>query len=636
MKPQVRQERAQQHWQAGVAQAKRGQWLRAVEEFEQATRLAPSQPLYWINLGRAQLGAGRLEASIDAGRRALALDPRSAIAARLAAEGLLQLHRSHEAVDCFEAVAEDAVRDHDFHAAHGNALFQAGRAQEAIGVFFKALSLKIDSVLVHYRMGLCFMDLGLKEEAAECFRTVAALDDGESRVMALALLVHESRQACRWASLADETAALHEAIAQLRPDDGQLLSPFALLAVDCSPQEQLRVATTRSRSLTRHVVALPPRPLERNGRLRVGYLSSDVYHHATAVLIAELLERRDPARFEVFMYSHSRDDGSPIRQRVIDACDHFIDVTHETHRDTARRIREDRIDVLIDLKGHTRGSRYEVLAWRPAPVQATYLGFPGSTGADFIDYVIGDPVVTPLEHAANFSEHIAQMPWSYQPNDRQRALPPKPSREAVGLPADAVVFCCFNQVYKFSPQMLDLWAQVLRRVPQGVLWILRWNPQAERNLMNEFAARGVGPERIVWGEKLTLESHLARLRCADLFLDTWPCNAHTTASEALWAGVPVLTVPGPTFASRVAASLLRACRLDELVCTDAQAYVEAAVALAQDVPRLRALQAHLDRERLSLPLFDTDRYARDFEALIERMAERAAQGLPPQALPAAP
>jgi len=224
------------------------------------------------------------------------------------------------------------------------------------------------------------------------------------------------------------------------------------------------------------------------------------------------------------------------------------------------------------------------------------------------------------------------MPHSYQPNDRHRALPPAPSRASLGLPEDAVVLCCFNQTYKISPHMLDLWACILAGAPQAVLWMLAWNPHAQANLQAELTQRGVAPERVVWGAKLELADHIARLRVADLFLDTWPCNAHTTASEALWAGVPVLTVPGPTFASRVAASLVNACGLPDLAATDEASYVTLATALAHDPDMLAGLKQHLEQHRMVLPLFDTDGYTRDYEALLQRMFERQQAGLPPTAL----
>jgi predicted O-linked N-acetylglucosamine transferase (SPINDLY family) len=350
----------------------------------------------------------------------------------------------------------------------------------------------------------------------------------------------------------------------------------------------------------------------------------------------EMLERHDRARVEVFLYSHSVEDGSAIQQRVRAAGDHYRDVTHLDDAAVAQRMRDDALDIVVDLKGHTRDSRFEILARRPAPVQVAYLGYPATTGADFVDYVVGDPVVTPLAHADRYSEHIAQMPHSYQPNDRQRPLPPAPTRAALGLPDNAVVLCCFNQSYKISPPMLDLWAAILTQAPRSVLWMLAWNPHAEQRLRAELARRGVAPGRLHFAPKLGLADHLARLRCADLFLDTWPCNAHTTASEALWAGVPVLTVPGETFASRVAASLVTACELPALACADAAAYVRQAVALANDAPALRRLQQHLSTRRLSLPLFDPARHARDFEDLLLRMHARHLAGLVPAALPAQP
>ncbi|HEX3139828.1 MAG TPA: hypothetical protein VHQ87_07225, partial [Rhizobacter sp.] len=419
------------------------------------------------------------------------------------------------------------------------------------------------------------------------------------------------------------------------PTDGHLLPSFVFNAIDCPPAEQRHVGMLRSRALAHGMAKLPSLPKKRReGRIRIGYLSSDFYHHATAMLMAEQLEQHDRERFEVTLYSHSRDDGSALRQRVVAACEHFVDVTPLRHAAIAERIRADGIDILVDLKGHTRDSRMEVLAARPAPVQVGWLGYPGTSGADYIDYVVGDPVVTPLSAAADFSEKIAQMPWSYQPNDRQRALPPSPGRAACGLPEDALVLCCFNQAYKILPEALDAWARILTGAPHAVLWLLAWNEQAERNLRRELQQRGVDPSRLHFAPKVPMDDHIARLRCADLFLDTWPYNAHTTASEALWAGVPVLTVPGATFASRVGASLARATSTDELVCDSVDAYVAKALELARDLPALRSLQGHLQAERLKLPLFDSQGTTQALEALYVRMHERHLVGQGPDHLPA--
>jgi predicted O-linked N-acetylglucosamine transferase (SPINDLY family) len=626
--------RAEQHRLAGLKALQASQWTAAVAEFERAARLAPHDVLMPLNLARAHARAGDIAAAIEAARAACRLDPANPLACRVLAEYLGQQSRYSEAAEAFDAYPADAPRDFDFLNAQGNVLFQAGRLQDAVSVFFQALALKIDAALVHYRLGLAFKDMGLTREATECFRTAVSLDDGEVRALALSLLVFEGRQACDWSHVEDDTAQLLAALDASDDAGGQLLSPFALLAVDATPAQQRRIGALRVKGLSRAIRPLPAPGPRRPGPLRIGYLSADFYQHATAVLMAELLERRDTARFEVFLYSHSPDDGSEIGRRVRAACEHFVDVTHCSNAEIARRMRADDIDIAIDLKGHTRGSRFEVLAARPARVQATYLGYPATTGAEFIDYLIGDPIVTPLAHAAHYSERIAQLPHSYQPNDRQRPLLPAPDRAALGLPANAVVLCCFNQAYKFSPHMLDLWAQILARAPRAVLWMLAWNPHAQANLTRELAARGVGPQRVFWAPKQNLAEHIARLRAADLFLDTWPCNAHTTASEALWAGVPVLTVPGPTFASRVAASLVHACGLPDLAAPDEARYVELAAALANEPATLAGLKAHLESQRLTLPLFDTDRYVRDYEALLQRMAERAAAGLPPEHLPA--
>ena len=623
---------AERHRKAGHRALQARQLSTAVAEFEHAARLAPQDALMWMNLSRAQGAAGELTAAIASARCAFAAEPSNALACRMLADALLKQNRAAEAARVFDAFPAGAARDHDWYNDCGIAMFQAQRLQDAVNAYFQALALKIDAALVHYRLGLAFMDMDLKREAVECFRTAVALDQADVRALALSLLVQEGRQTCDWTHTDSDTAALLDCLEQPQAATGQLQSPFALLAVEATPAQLRRIGELRSLGLTRGVRPMPAPGPRRPGRIRVGYLSSDFHHHATAVLIAELLEKRDVHRFEVFLYSHSRDDGSAIGRRVRAACDHFVDVTHLANAEVAQRMRDDGIDIAVDLKGHTRGSRFEVLAHRPAPVQVTYLGYPATTGADFIDYIVGDEIVTPLAHAADYSEHIAQLPFSYQPNDRQRPLPPAPPRSVLGLPEDAVVLCCFNQTYKISPSMLDLWARILDGAPNTVLWLLAWNPHAQANLSAELTRRGVASHRVVWAPTRALDEHIARFRAADLFLDTWPCNAHTTASEALWAGVPVLTVPGPTFASRVAASLVHACGLGELACADADAYVAMACALATERATLADIKRHLDEQRLQLPLFDTERYARDYEALMQRMFEHQQAGLAPRAL----
>jgi len=323
-----------------------------------------------------------------------------------------------------------------------------------------------------------------------------------------------------------------------------------------------------------------------------------------------------------------------MRQRMVAASERFEDLHGKRFDAIAQRVRELEIDILVDLKGATNDTLMPVLAQRPAPLQVAWLGFPGTTGAPYIDYLIGDEVVTPLADAAHFSEKIAQMPHCYQPNDAHRVLPASATRAEAGLADDAIVLCAFHQSYKISAEVFATWCDLLQRLPGSVLWLLQWNTNVQQSLTAAAGERGIDADRLVFAPVLPLEIHLARLACADIFLDAWPCNAHTTAGEALWVGVPVVTVRGRTFAQRVAASLLHTIGLDELIADDVPAYSAQVIALAGDAPRRAALRERLAASRLSTPLFDGAAFAKDIEALYRRMWERAVAGQAPAHLPA--
>jgi predicted O-linked N-acetylglucosamine transferase (SPINDLY family)/SAM-dependent methyltransferase len=629
------QTRAEKHWRAARKASQHGQWSEAARELEHAVRLVPANAGAWHDLAVSRRALSRLPEASAAAQRACELMPADLTACKTLVDCLARQARFDEAVDAARALAPPTEPDHELLLAHATALFSARRPAEAVPVFLQALSLNLVSPLAHFRMGLAFKDLHRDHDANLCFQAALATDTaGQWRALILSTLIYGSRQECDWAQLDAHSSALLGMIDGADATVGEQVLPFTLLAMDATPAQQLRVGRLSALEMSKGIQPLPAPGARRPGRVRVGYLSSDFFNHATALLVTELLERRDSSRFETFLYSHSQDDGSEVQRRVRAAGDHFVDVKTMSDLDVARRMRADGIDIVVDLKGHTRDNRFHLLAYRPAPVQVAYLGYPGSTGAPFIDYLVGDRVVTPLDHAANYSEKIAQLPHSYQPNDRQRCLPERPSRADEGLPEDAVVLCCFNQTYKISPQMLDLWARILHGAPNTVLWMLTWTQTGYVALANELKARHVDLDRVLFAPKVSVDQHIARLRCADLFLDTWPCNAHTTASEALWAGVPVLTVPGATYASRVAASLVSACGQPEMVCADAEAYVQTAIRLATSPAELRAAQAHLDTQRMSLPLFDTERYTRDYEALLLRMFERQQAGLKPDHLAA--
>lgn len=572
------------------------------------------------------------EHNFEAAIAAFELDRSNLLACRRLAHIHTAAGRHADAADVYGQLDSTTERDFSFWLEYGESLRLARRHHEAIDAFLQALERQVDSAIVHYRLGMVFHELGMSGESAECFRTVVAIDRGPIRTAALFALVYDSRVACDWTRLEEETNALLAALETIDEANCSSLSPFTLIALETTAQQQRRIGEFCSRAITRNIQPLPPPAIgarRRPGRIRVGYLSADFCHHATSQLMIELLESRDQGRFETFLYSHSADDGSVLQKRLQAACEHFIDVKHLSNAAVAQRMRDDALDIVIDLKGYTRDSRFELLAYRPAAVQVAWLGYPGSTGADFIDYLIGDPIVLPIEHAANYSEKIAQLPVTYQPNERKRLLPAATPRGELGLPEEAVVLCCFNQTYKMSPQMLDIWATILRAAPNTVLWILAWERHVVGNLHREFAKRGITADRVIFAPKVEPAQHLARLRAADLFLDTWPCNAHTTASDALFAGVPVLTLPGETFASRVAASLVNACGLPDLICQDSEAYTNLAIGLANELELLRALKNHLEESRADLPLFDSARFTREFEALLLRMHSHAQAGLSP-------
>ena len=628
---------AHRHWQAGQRANKSRQLGAAAREYEQAARLAPQDAMYWMSLASVRFQQDMLPEAQEAARRALALKPDDAATARVLAQALSQQNRFDEAAGVLAGLPASVTRDAPLLMQHAEALLRAERWQEAVAIYMQALQLDMRNPHAFQQMGVAFVNLNQPHDAAVCFETAIATDKtGQVKLLALSQLVQQLKQAGDWSKLDAHMTDLLATLDRSPDEVAAQIVPFSLLALPSTPAQQRRASALQSRLYAAGVVQpLPPAGPRRPGRLRIGYLSADFYNHATMHLMVELLELHDTRRFEVFLYCHSIVDGSPMQARVRAASEHFVDVSQMSDAEAAQRMRQDGIDIAIDLKGHTKDTRIRILAHRPAPVQLTYLGFPGTSGAEFIDYLLGDPVVTPLAHAAHYSERIAQMPHSYQPNDSRRALAAAPSRASLGLPEEAVVLCSFNQVFKITSQMADLWARILRGAPNAVLWQVIWNEQAAANLVRELQARGVAPERLYFSPRVNASDNVVRLQCADLMLDTWPCNAHTTASDALWAGVPVLTVPGETFASRVAASLVSACGLPAMVCADADAYVERAIALANDPPALRAAQRHLVEQRRQLPLFDSRRYASDFEALLLRMWERHEAGLAPDHLAAA-
>lgn len=451
-----------------------------------------------------------------------------------------------------------------------------------------------------------------------------------------------SRAWCEWQ---DFDQWQPRALSHLADPDVAALSPFPLLSlpgINATHQrslaarwmaQRLRASAEARRELVVEFAARAPVPAAPGGALRIGYLSNDFQQHATAWLMVEMLEAHDRQRVECHAYSYGADDGHGMRQRLQASFAQFHDITALDDLQAARAIHADGIDILVDLKGYTAGTRTSVLTYRPAPVQVSFLGYPGTLGGSFCDYLVSDRFITPVHAAGDYSEALACMPHSYQPRGRQAAIGEPPTRASQGLPDEALVLCCFNQAYKFTPDVFDVWCRLLDAAPDSVLWLLR-DERAEGNLRREALQRGVSPHRLVFAQPLPQSEHLARLPLADLVLDTLPYNAHTTASDALWAGVPVLTCAGDTFASRVAGSLLHAVGLPDLVTDSLAAYAALGLALVSEPWRLECLRAQLAAQRPTAPLFDVQGYTRNLEALYQGMWARHAAGLPPQALDA--
>lgn len=448
----------------------------------------------------------------------------------------------------------------------------------------------------------------------------------------------ESRDMCEWSGLADLRDRFR---AQLARKETGAVSPFLMLSMsgvsaaeqrECSElwMKDRQAACASDRATLDFGFDAKPR-----AKLRIAYLSCDFQEHATALLLVEMLEAHDRSRFELFAYSYGADDGKGMRPRLEETFDHFTDIEALSNIEAARAIHADGIDILIDLKGYTQHTRTAILMLGPAPVQVNYLGYPGTLGSDICDYIITDPFLTPAWSAADYSENFAYLPHSYQPHGRKAKIGKAPTRAEVGLPETGFVFCCFNQAYKITPQIFDIWCHLLLMVPDSVLWLLH-NKKAEGNLKNEALRRGITGDRLVFAEDLPQVEHLGRLQLADLVLDTLPYNAHTTASDALWAGVPLVTCPGETFPSRVAGSLLHAIGLGELIATDLDGYFELAYVLASEPDRLARIKAELAANRLTTPLFDIEAYTRDLENLFESMWQRHCDGARPTAIGAVP
>ena len=606
----------------------------AMRALESAVKREPTLAEAWLNLASLKIESDDPVGAEAAARRALSCgeSPQAwfNLALALSAQG-----RALNALSALDRVEAGGVIAEDDAAAPGlraQLLIALGRRDDARGVLDRALA-RVDHPALRIERARLAEARSDSAAAIADFRAAlaASVDAAPNEETVLSELVFLKKRVADWNGLGELQARFRDGVMAHanRPTSASVLTPFSFLSDPSTRAEQRLAGEAWSR---RFFTQEPSAAQLTEGRLRIGYLSADLHEHATGVLAVGLFEQHDRVAFEVFGYSTGPDDASALRRRIVESFDHFVDARGWTAERLADAIRVDGIDILVDLKGHTERAPTAVMALRPAPIQVSYLGYPATMGAPFIDYLIGDAIVTPLAHRADYSETLVQLPGSYQVNDDRRhvSMPhaETPGREALGLPDDGFVYCCFNNVYKVGPDVFDAWMRILRDVPRSVLWLLtRADDDFTRaNLRREAMARGIDPARLVFADTRPHAEYLALYRYADLFLDTWPYNAHTTASDALWVGCPVLTTIGDTFAGRVGASLLSAVGMLELIANGRERYIAMAVETGFDRAKARTLRERLLASARSSTLFDTTMTTRAIEAAYLAMADQYRSG----------
>jgi predicted O-linked N-acetylglucosamine transferase (SPINDLY family) len=599
----------------------------AVASYDRAIALRPDYAAAFSNRGSALKELERFDEALASYDRATALKPDYAEAFYNRANALDALNRHEEALaDCERAIAlkPDLAEAHNNR---GNALKHLRRLNEALEAYERALALRPDYADALANHGSVLLGLQRADEAVVSFGKAHEIDPDQDHLKGKYLFAR--MLLCDWAEFDLRSAEINTAVA----NGIAATYPFQLLACASTPAAQLQCARTfvaNTHSPYREPVWRGERYAHQ--RIRVAYVSSDLRDHPVAHLSAGLFARHDRSRFEVTAISFGDDIPSAIRARMKASFDRFIDANQMSDRETVRMIRDLEIDIAVDLNGFTDGSRPEVFAQKPAPVQVNYLGYAGTLGQDHYDYIIADRFVISEAAAMHYAEKVVYLPDSFMVNDAERKISAhRPSRVEAGLPESGFVFCCFNNAYKITPDVFDVWMRLLAGVDGSVLWLSTANTHALDNLRREAAKRGIAPERLVFAPKVALnEDHLARVSLADLFLDTLYYNAHTTAADALWAGVPVVTCAGGAFASRVAGSLLAAVGLPELITASVPDYEALALRLARDPDQLSAVRQKLARNRDVYPLFDTARFTRHLEAAYTNMWERAERGERPR------
>lgn len=580
------------------------------------------------NLGNALYDLGRLEEAEACHRRGLQLNRQSANAHNNLGITLKGLGRLGEAEACFRQAIQIKP---DFTEAHNNlgiVLAEAKRYKEAATCFKKVLMSMPDHADTYQNLAGALFEASLHEEAAACFKKLLSIKP--DYIFAVGSYLDSKMHCCDWEGIEND---FHELLAGVEAGK-EVSSPFFLLAIPSTPAQQKRCAEIYVRKL--YPEAAPDTKTSHrhsHNKIRLAYVSADFREHPVGELIAGVFEQHDKSRFETIAISLCLDDQSQLRKRIVKAFDKFVDASQMKTAQIAELMRDLEIDIAVDLNGHTSGSRTGIFALRPAPVQVNYLGYTGTMGAGYMDYIMADRLVIPESSRVFYNEKVVYLPNSFQANDSNKHISKhKITRSKVGLPETGFVFCCFNSCHKITPTVFDIWMQLLKQVEGSVLWLLESNAQTERNLRNEASSRGISPERIVFAKRMALPDHLARHRLADLFLDTFFYNAATTASDALRVGLPLLTCLGDTFAGRVAASLLNSIGLSELITRSHGEYKTLALELATNPGKLALIRQKLEKNRITHSLFNTALITGHIEDAYTQMWQRHQDALLPDHL----
>jgi protein O-GlcNAc transferase len=601
----------------------------AFAAFDQAQAFKPDLAEAWLGRGNLLYGLKHHCEAIAAYDKALAIKPDLAEAWLGRGNIFHQLKRFGEAFAAHDKALASKPDLAEAWLGRGSVLFEFKRYDEALAAYDKAVAFSVDLAEAWLGRGNALYDLKRYGEAFAAFDEALVLKPDLRNAEGVRL--DSKMQLCDWTSLDAECAKLIASVKDGKP----VASPFFLLGVSSSPEDQLRCAklwVKEDYPSSQNTMWRGGR--YRHDRIRVAYLSADFREHPVSFLIAGMLECHDKSRFEVTAISFGADDHSAILQRLKASVEHFIDAGTLSDEQIVDLARSTEVDILVDLMGFTADSRTGILAGRAAPIQVNYLGYAGTMGAEFMDYILADRLVIPERRREYYSEKVVHLPNSFMASDsRRKKSEHPPGRLECNLPETGFVFCSFNNGFKIRPGIFDIWMRLLRQVDNSVLWLSNTNEIAIRNLRREAENRGVDPGRLVFAKRVPLiEDHLARYELADLFLDTLPYNAHATASDALWAGLPVLTCPGDSFASSVAASLLNAIGLPELVAATLESYERMAIDFAMHPEKLAAVKRKLAENRLTTPLFDTKLFTRHIEAAYTAMYERHQAGLAPDAI----